>query len=143
LPESQFNDGLNMNSGTVGAHVRHIIEHYQSLLSAAETVDYDKRARNVLIETQQKTAIEALKTLTLQLDTFTSDRSIHVLCSTNSCENPVASISSLRRELVFVHSHTTHHMAIIRILALTMKLPISINFGKATSTQKYEHNVQC
>lgn len=143
MPESQFNDGLNINSGTIGAHVRHIVEHYQSLLSAAETVDYDKRARNVLIETQKKTAIEALKTLILQLDTFTSDRDIYVLCSTNSHEKPLASLSSIRRELVFIHSHTTHHMAIIRILGLTMKLDVSANFGKATSTQKYEHNVQC
>ena len=132
-----------MNSGTIGAHIRHIIEHYQSLLSSSEIVDYDNRARNVSIQKQQSTAIEVLNTLILQLDTFASDRDVHVLCSTNTCEKPVASASSIRRELVFIHSHTTHHMAIIRILALTMKLDVSANFGKASSTQKHESNVQC
>jgi hypothetical protein len=142
LSEIQFNDGLNMNSGTIGAHVRHVVEHYQSLLLDADTIDYDNRSRNNAIETQPSTAIATLNSLISVLQKITTDKKVDVLCSTNTAPQTNPTTSSLRRELVFVHSHTTHHMAIIRILALSMKLPISINFGKAASTQKFEHNVQ-
>jgi len=145
LSEAQFNDGLNMNSGTIGAHVRHVVEHYQSLLLGsdnADTINYDNRSRNHAIETQPATAVAALKSLTSALQHITTDKIVDVLCSTNTAPQTNPTTSSLRRELVFVHSHTTHHMAIIRILALSMKLPISIDFGKAASTQKFEHNVQ-
>jgi uncharacterized damage-inducible protein DinB len=142
LSEQQFNDSLDMGCGTVGAHVRHVIEHYQSLLNANGTIDYDNRPRNALIETDKSEAISALNTITLKLNQINTDKQVNVLCSTNLLITATNTLSSLRRELVFVHSHTTHHMAIIRILALTMKLPISLDFGKAASTQKFEQHVQ-
>jgi len=142
LSEQQFNDSLDMGCGTVGAHVRHVIEHYQSLLNANGTIDYDNRPRNTLIETDKSEAISALNTITLKLNHINTDKQVNVLCSTNLLITATNTLSSLRRELVFVHSHTTHHMAIIRILALTMKLPISLDFGKAASTQKFEQHVQ-
>ncbi|PQJ53704.1 hypothetical protein BTO11_08510 [Psychrosphaera saromensis] len=131
-----------MNSGTIGAHVRHVVEHYQSLLLDADTIDYDNRSRNTAIETQPAMAINSLNSIIFELQKLIADKAVDVLCSTNTAPQTNPTTSSLRRELVFVHSHTTHHMAIIRILALSMMLPISMNFGKAASTQKFEHNVQ-
>jgi hypothetical protein len=142
LSETQFNDGLNINSGTIGAHVRHVIDHYQSLLFATNCIDYDARARDNDVETKPVIAITKLNTLIDELNKISTDKIVDVLCSTNSEFEITPSTSSLRRELVFLHSHTTHHMAIIRILALSMKLPISRDFGKAASTRKFEHNVQ-
>lgn len=142
LSETQFNNGLNINSGTIGAHVRHVIEHYQSLLIGASCINYDERARDNAVETQPEVAVARLNTLIHELNQISADKIVDVLCSTNADFEIVPSTSSLRRELIFVHSHTTHHMAIIRILALSMKLPISGDFGKAASTQKFEHNVQ-
>lgn len=136
---------MNINSGTIGAHVRHVVEHYQSLLLGsdnADNIDYDNRSRNSAIETQTATAITTLNKLIIALQQITADKIVDVLCSTNTDAKTNPTTSSLRRELVFVHSHTTHHMAIIRILALLMNVPINENFGKAASTQKFEHNVQ-
>ena len=119
-----------------------MVEHYQSFLLGHDAIDYDKRSRNNAIETEPATAIVALTALETALQEITTDRIVDVLCSTNTAPQTNPTTSSLRRELVFLHSHTTHHMALIRIFALLMKLPISNDFGKAASTQKFEHNVQ-
>jgi hypothetical protein len=51
-----------LNGSTVGGHTRHIIELYQCLLNGYTTgkVNYEKRKRDLAIETNNKIAIELL-----------------------------------------------------------------------------------
>jgi len=43
--------------------------------------------------------------------------------------------------LTFLHSHTVHHHALIRIMLKYQKIPLSRDFGVAPSTSKHRHHV--
>jgi len=136
-----------LQSGSIGAHVRHIIEHYSSLmmgvgsLTSDGLINYDNRPRNRELENSPTNAIQEIDQVCIQLENLTQELSLVVVCSTNTYSEPSAAKSSLSRELSFLHSHTTHHMAIIRLLTLHTGLAVSPEFGKAASTKKFEQNV--
>ena len=52
-------------NATIGQHVRHIIEFYQSVLVSSDSniINYDDRERNLLIETDIDFAIEILNSI--------------------------------------------------------------------------------
>lgn len=143
LSSSQFSCASpHLQSGSVGAHVRHIFDHYDALFSDVSLVNYDQRARSLEVETDLQAATAKLKQIVASLSAIEQDRSIEVLNTTNKLRSPAPCLSSVARELNFLHSHTTHHMAIIRLLCLHLKLDVDANFGKAMSTQKFEQDVQ-
>lgn len=131
--------------GSVGAHCRHIFEHYQLLLDnlSLSHINYDNRARNSQFEQSWTTAKAIMTNLYQQLEQLgNTDSSLQVALSTNSCQPACIARSSLSRELQFVHSHTTHHMALIGVLLRLNGLTVSSEFGKASSTQKYQCSQQ-
>ena len=158
-------DNQLLDSGTIGAHIRHIIEHYDALLKAAQSVtrtsstklviDYDDRARNSQLErhaTKARSEIERVCAALTYFPLIDSEAKLHnndlsqpvsmttaIRCSTNVNMDSAAINSTLQRELVFLHSHTTHHMAIIRILATALGHNVDKGFGKAASTQQFEN----
>ena len=131
----------SLQSGSVGAHVRHIIEHYISVLKNNVMVNYDDRQRNKELELIPASARAELDRICCELELVTTDSPLQVMCSTISELDPPPAASSLSRELSFLHSHTTHHMAIIRLLSLNLGILVSPEFGKAASTKKFEKNV--
>ncbi|TCL63605.1 hypothetical protein EV196_109231, partial [Mariniflexile fucanivorans] len=57
LTNEQFTfQSTTLFGATIGQHVRHIIEFYQSVFSGfeAKTINYDNRVRNLSIETDTK-----------------------------------------------------------------------------------------
>lgn len=137
----------NLNSGSIAAHLRHIIEHYQTVIGSEREFDYDQRPRNQQLERCQSAAVLALTKLQTQLaklikhnasESQDEQPAILVKCATNTQAHSQPVISSIARELVFLHSHTTHHMAIIRLLALSDGVVVDSSFGKAASTKQYE-----
>ncbi|MEP0552783.1 MAG: hypothetical protein ABJE29_00430, partial [Balneola sp.] len=48
------------------------------------------------------------------------------------------SVSSIRRELQFLVSHTVHHYALIGLILKTMDVEVPEDFGVAPSTLKHE-----
>lgn len=143
LTDEQYaNVNESLKSGSIGAHIRHIIDHYVCLLSESDVTDYDKRQRQENLETIRSHARDKIDTVCQQLNVLSGDQTVSVKCSTNCDSSPLPTNSSVARELSFLHSHTTHHMAIIRLLALTQEVCLSTDFGKAVSTQKFERHVQ-
>lgn len=134
--------GEPWRSGSIGAHVRHIIEHYLSVLNGTTFIDYDKRNRDKRVETCAKAASDGLALVVAKLDALDSDQACQVASSSNIYAPATATESSLARELSFLHSHTIHHMAIIRLLALSQEIDVGCDFGKAVSTLKFESHVQ-
>lgn len=51
--------------------------------------------------------------------------------------------SSIERELVFLHGHTTHHYAIIAAILKLQGCAIDYAFGIAPSTLAYEEQLKC
>lgn len=135
LPNTQ------LHSGSVGAHVRHIVDHYTSLFGQTHIVNYDNRSRDPELEVDPELAVQALQNISTRIANIKIDKAVDVVVCTGLDHESSEVQSSLARELCFVHSHTTHHMAIIRLLAIHNNVRLPSDFGKAASTQKYEKNV--
>lgn len=148
LTKETFTEALTrLHSGSIGGHIRHILEHYVCLrqsqsLAEKSAVNYDARARDLRLETDLAFTHAYTLELSDWLSSLESDSPLNVFCSTNCGQDTKPVSSTLKRELVFLHSHTTHHMAIIRLLMMEFNFVLPSEFGKASSTLKHEQNVQ-
>lgn len=143
----------------VGSHMRHIIEHYDTLVRAITAfqtgtvascvADYDARERNLQVETDP---LEAIRRIGLISDTFGSSSGmqdsdlvqtvqVHVRGGLNG-EHEFCTLSSVARELIFLNSHATHHFAILQGYARERGQTLGAGFGKAPATVAYEQQQQ-
>lgn len=127
---------------TIGAHFRHVLEHYRCLLSqiGSGLFCYDSRARDQLLECDidyAERTISELKVALSKIDDgqFESAYSIDDQQVAGSVE------TSLQRELVFLQSHTIHHYAIIGAMTRTLGKQPETDFGVAIATRA--HQQQC
>lgn len=137
---------VSFGNSSIGSHIRHIIEYYESFFRDVTflEINYDKRPRNKQIETNRLLAIKALKAIISNAGSLSSDnikQNIFILESTNH-QNPKKVISTPERELLFLFSHTTHHLAIIKLIAQNSNVNLMQNFGKAPSTIKWEEGIK-
>lgn len=139
---------LKGSKSGVGSHMRHVIDHYQCLLSSVEGVEinYDHRERSGDVERLVSRSIQALDQIIVGLDgakQMDKDRCFRVRmdCGTNhSDDGQMWCESSFGRELQFLVSHTIHHFAIIDLFCQLMGLQVPKDFGVAPSTLKYINN---
>ena len=126
-------------SGSVGAHVRHCLDHATALLSysAGGELTYDSRLRGTDVEMDVRAAIGEIKRLHLalsDLDPSCLDQPI-VLRSIMQREGGSVFVkTTLGRELAFVTQHTIHHCAIIGLLLEQVGVSVPRLFGYAPST---------
>lgn len=142
LDSIQYLNSSQDHGSSIGAHVRHIIEHYQSALVNQSTVNYDQRKRDPNIEASVSVAKQHIELVVNALGCIKVDTAVSVICATNAELSSSKVNSSMARELVFLYSHTTHHMAIIKLLSTSMGVTLDDSFGKAASTRAFESNVQ-
>ena len=131
---------------SVGKHVRHVLEHYQTLLAGLKdsvkknTIDYEQRDRQAALEEDTSVAAQAVDKLRNELQALANqpvDIPIVVNYSVDPSGNNLILPSSLGRELAFLMSHTVHHMALIRLLCESMNIALSSDFGVHPSTRRY------
>lgn len=126
-------------SGSVGAHVRHTIDHVVALVDrrSGVAVDYDSRRRGTTIEVDRSAALDELERMARGLNGL-SDADLLASIDLSSVVDVeghrVAVRSTLGRELVFVMSHTIHHQAIIALLLASAGQTTPSRFGCAPST---------
>jgi len=140
----QYNEVITPNfMSSAGAHIRHIIDHYQAIKVGVQKqfIDYDIRKRESDIEHTPLAALSKLAEISLWLQNLNSD----ALATTMTLSTEV-SISSyqvetvnttLARELVFAASHAVHHFAMIAQIALLQQQSLPPNFGLAPATATY------
>ena len=132
-----------LSTSTIGQHVRHIIEWFEELNNGYESgiVNYDKRKRNIKIETEINTAILLLKTL---IDTINKkDKAMLLLAnySNNGFQNIMIE-TTYYRELVANLEHSIHHIALIRVgINEVSTIEVPDCFGVAISTVKYKNKI--
>jgi len=130
-------------NSAIGGHVRHCLEHYQSLVTGLPhgRINYDQRARDLQVEIQPTAAQARLGELRHQLAAVTSaalPEVILVLMDHGAAATDVVwQKSSTGRELQFLISHTIHHLALIAGLCRSHGITISENFGVAHSSLRY------
>jgi uncharacterized damage-inducible protein DinB len=130
-----------LSGGTIGRHVRHLVEFYQCLFGGlvTGTVDYDARARNVVLEEELALAIAALAYQMRRVGEIGPDQPL-ILCTRYAPGEKVTIPTTLYRELVYNLEHCIHHQATIRIglRALPQPAPLPDSFGVASSTLQYQ-----
>lgn len=133
------------NKSEIGRHFRHVIEHYQSLLSRSEfLIDYDGRSRDKKLETNRLFMIETMEKVIIALNEFLKnptelDSSVQIRSNEGDSEDyTTMSSSTIRREFQFLISHTVHHYALIGLILKTMGFQPPEDFGVAPSTLNYE-----
>lgn len=141
LPDAAF--AGSAEARPVGPHFRHVLEHYSCFLAGlpARRIDYDARAREEAIETLRESARERIRELVgglarlvpSILDEATEAR---LECGLGG-EAEQWSVSTVRRELHFLLSHTIHHYALIGLLLERRGIDPGADFGVAPSTLKH------
>lgn len=134
-------------TASIGAHLRHVIEHYQLFLQGltAAEVDYDQRQRDSRFEQDRDYAKAAIMSIIQSLQDSKTDHhtaALHPAMSVKICTrddgHPESAVhSSMQRELIFLQGHTTHHYAMIAIMLRSMGLNMDERFGLAASTAAY------
>ena len=133
-------------AGPVGAHLRHIVEHYEALLAPPlqGVVDYDSRPRDALLERCPNTAAARIAQLIERLRELArtgadTDAPVAVRVHIGSAGQwPVEVPSTLARELVFVASHAVHHYAVLVAFCREHGIAIDADFGKAPATVAHQ-----
>jgi hypothetical protein len=145
LSKTEYSIGLEVLSGSsIGQHIRHVVEFYQSLLLSdlEATVDYENRQRNTLIETLPSFAENCIDQLIEKLAATDLEQGISVAHTIATKKYYYQ--SSMARELYYLSEHTVHHFALIKIGIQTnfqhIKLPK--NFGVADSTVKHLEGIK-
>lgn len=124
---------------SIGAHLRHVLDHYDSLFDgiASGKIDYHSRRRDPETETNPEKGLIRIQNLTTELNSLASQNTDleSPLMLRVSNENPDFLITtSLVRELYFSLSHTVHHYAVIGMIARHQGHEVPEEFGVAPST---------
>jgi len=147
LPQERYVQPIpQAGNGSIGAHYRHCLDHFTSLLRSLNlaVVDYDLRERDVRIETQTGFALLRTQEISAALDSVPPERlqdPVWARCQVSYVpgESPV-SRSTFGRELVYAIAHAIHHYALISIMARLMGTSLPDHFGIAPSTLAYHHS---
>ncbi len=126
-------------SSTIGQHIRHCVEHYEEFLQALRQqreLDYEKRPRDLRVETDLREAANRLENIREALGDRMHCRELRVWDNGSDTAAP----SSVSRELQFLLSHTVHHFALISVIARIAGRQVPRDFGVAPSTLKYRES---
>ncbi len=130
---------------TVGAHIRHNLDHFESFAAGLEggRVDYEARQRDDRVATDRQAALAALERHLGTLRACGScDLGSPLQVREESEENAVGDgtwlVSSLGRELQFLLGHTVHHNALVATIVHGMELRLPEGFGVAPSTRRFQ-----
>lgn len=128
-----------LSNATIGEHTRHIIEMFRCLLDNYDSgiINYDKRERNITMQTSTGFAIAVIATIREELDK--ADKKLLLSQCVDSEEIKIE--SNYNRELLYNLEHCIHHQALIKVAILQCEgVVIDENFGVARSTIEYRNS---
>ena len=131
-------------AAVAGAHLRHLIEHFEALLlpATAGAVDYDSRLRDAALQACPRLAQERLLALHELLNDWHAemlDRPVQVIGRAgHQGEVGFSVASTIGRELAFIASHTVHHFALLAAHCQQHGIATPAHFGKAPATVAHE-----
>lgn len=129
--------------GTIGKHIRHILDHFRCAITTdcTEPIDYDHRKRGGSVEDNREAAkgeISSLRTLMGGLGVEDLGETVTtrvMLCG----DGQTADLHSTRaREIFFAMHHAIHHNAILKAIGLELGIECPVGFGTAPSTINFE-----
>jgi hypothetical protein len=130
------------SSGTIGAHYRHVLEHFVCVLEGLTNgqINYDARKRDIQIEssiTYARIVTEALLEDFRSVSQDLFERECRVIYTVAYGEGKPEEVrSTVAREIMFSVGHAIHHYAIIKLLSAGFGVQLPYEFGVAPSTLK-------
>jgi hypothetical protein len=128
----------------VGAHFRHVLDHYEVFFAGLPggRIDYDARERDPAVELDPARAIASAESFISRLAELGAKGEnrlieVNVAEGDHSAAEPVWTRSSIQRELSFLMSHTVHHYVLIALHAREAGVDLGEEFGVAPSTLAY------
>lgn len=129
-------------TSSIGAHVRHSLDHIEAVRHARRTgvVDYDTRVRGTSVQSDRNAALTAIQDHAAALARWASDDlqlevAMSVLLTADG--PPLTVRTTLGRELAFAVNHTIHHNAMLAAMMATLGGTVPDRFGYAPSTVRY------
>ena len=146
LDENEFRRPSVTLGATVGQHLRHTVEFFLCLQDGfgSGTVNYDKRLRDELIETDKFAALNALHRIHDFVKSQHGDQALLLEVGYDPGSEACETIeTNYYRELVYNIEHTVHHMAIMKIglREVAPYVQIPSDFGIAISTIRHREAV--
>lgn len=133
----------HLAKASIGSHTRHIIELAQCMVDGYHKgeIDYINRNRNLVLESDRNLAQSELISLVSKIRL--SDKQLRVVVE-DSYEMDVQEVfTTFFREVIYNTEHSVHHLALIRVALIEMKLDVvNADFGVANSTIKYKQSIQ-
>jgi len=131
--------------GSIGGHLRHIVNFFESFLNGFTEgrIDYNKRERDSRFEHDRLYALNAIKNTIERLEALPQlEPHGHLLVKTE--DDSAWARSSVLRELDLLQSHTIHHYSLIAMLLRLHKVEPGEEFGVAPSTLRHwQQEVLC
>jgi hypothetical protein len=127
---------FELSGSSIGEHTRHIVEMFKCLNRNydAAVVNYDKRERNGLIETNTNFAVRMI----LEIKNNIQKENKNIELQQKIDGNSVIIQSNYYRELLYNLEHCIHHQALIKVAILKCEnVTVDGNFGVARSTIEY------
>lgn len=123
----------------VGPDLRHCLDHFRSLLSGLKsgTIDYDARVTDLGLETDPHLFLADLYQVTAELaglEGISTTQAVQILQAAAPKKARIAVGSTLERELIFLSSHTIHHLAQVIEIAGSRGVIVPSDLGLAFST---------
>ncbi len=130
------------HGASIGAHYRHVLDHFLCLLDGMESgqIDYDRRLRSPELENSVNAALRMTQNLTVKFCGLPPDmdrRECIVTYSVGYGGEAQSVRSNLAREVMFCIGHAIHHYAILKLLCTGMSVTLPCEFGIAPSTLKH------
>jgi len=130
-------------TGSLGAHYRHVLDHFLCLIEGIRTgeVNYDRRRRDPLLESsfmQARLVTEALMDQFRDLSPDTLQQECFVSYRVGYGESGEEAVpSNVAREIMFCVGHAIHHYAILKLLCAGAGVDLPYEFGVAPSTLRH------
>lgn len=127
------------SSGSIGAHVRHCLDHVAALEQAIVTgeLSYDRRQRNTVVERDPELARSRLMRASARAGGFAAalvHRPLRAVMQIGDDGASIATTTTVGREVAFVISHTVHHSAMIAVLLEQSNHDVPYRLGVAPTT---------
>ena len=130
-------------SSSIGQHLRHILDLYHVLMASSqgELVDYDIRRRGAALEKDRGAGLKELAEVRQWITELTGAQ-LQAICKIKtevmlSDSSSIETESSIGRELCFVSSHLTHHLALMAVLAKLAGCQVDESLGVAPATATF------
>lgn len=128
---------------SIGSHYRHCLDHFRTLLDAAEHghVNYDHRERGTPVECDRFAALNATRDLREHYASLDAESlALPLYVTSKTCldtKDSQTAISTVGREIMYSVAHAGHHYALIRVMCAIAGFNLPAEFGVAPSTLQH------